>query len=590
MTQTQKQVHIIGLHAEGYKAIQTVLLTPDLFSEKLVRVTGEIGNGKSSLMELLQIALSGTDAIAKKDALKSGFLSEVQILDGDHKLFMGARVRDIERGENKGTPKFETFLYEKDNDGKPFTPVIDGRKATAGDYMNMLHTDITFNMPVLFSNNQTEHRKLLEGLFKNELQKLGIEAVIERIEAAKKRQDNARAICDANGAFRSTFEEEGWNIDDLALLQQIDIEKVRQQITDKEIEKDRILRSSENEKELAKTKLQSEKDAALREIQVEIQKITEQIRELNEKKTAEYGKLKDVSDKWQAQRSRISEVFDVANNQIESFPIEETAKEAIRKIVSGQKAKQILALGEEPTVPEQPRIVQIITSIPQIETPFDDEYKPFVQSRLALLKKYREKQAEEVVLPEISITDTTAIDEAITALKVKRDSAEKNNKMVARYGYWQTWIEAKGVYEKEIDTLRKLYGKVNTGVPGLIISPEATGSGRIEIWLKYDGQYDAGFFGNETGEHRFLFEYSNFQRSIIGLLLQASRLNLKSKALRMAFIDDISVTKKSIEMIERVCDEFDLKLWTSYAKDDYDLDNIPDGEIIVEGGTVFFNS
>jgi len=136
----QQQVHILGLRAQGYKSIEAVTLSPDLFTGKLVRVTGDIGNGKTSLMELVQIALSGSDAIAKKDALKTGFLSEVQILDGEHKLFMGVRVRDIERGESKGQPKFETFLFEKDKDGKQYVPVIDGRKATASDYMNMLHS------------------------------------------------------------------------------------------------------------------------------------------------------------------------------------------------------------------------------------------------------------------------------------------------------------------------------------------------------------------------------------------------------------------------------------------------------------------
>jgi hypothetical protein len=42
-------------------------------------------------------------------------------------------------------------------------------------------------------------------------------------------------------------------------------------------------------------------------------------------------------------------------------------------------------------------------------------------------------------------------------------------------------------------------------------------------------------------------------------------------------------------MMHRICDEFDLKLWTTYAKDDYDLENIPEGEIVVEGGHIFFN-
>jgi hypothetical protein len=221
-------------------------------------------------MELMQIALSGSDAVAKKDTLKNGFIAEVQIADGEHKLFMGARVREISKGENKGEPIFETFLYEKDLDGKPFVPIIDGRKATASDYMNMLHTEITFNMPALFSNNQTEHRKLIESLFMAELKTLGIDEVVDRISKAKTRQDNTRAICEANGAFKTTFEDEGFKVEELALLTRIDIEQLRQQITAKEIEKDRILRTSEDAKALFEEKAKSEKAAELRIIQDKI--------------------------------------------------------------------------------------------------------------------------------------------------------------------------------------------------------------------------------------------------------------------------------------------------------------------------------
>jgi len=586
----QQQVHILGLRAQGYKSIEAVELMPDIFAGKLVKVVGEIGNGKSSLLELLQIALSGSDAIAKKDALKTGFLSEVQILDGEHRLFMGVRVRDIERGESKGQPKFETFLFEKDKDNKPYVPVIDGRKATASDYMNMLHTDITFNMPVLFTNNQTEHRKLLEKLFEAELQKLGIEEVIKRIEEAKKRQDNTRAICEANGAFKSTFEEEGWTTEVLETLKKVDIESVRQAITDKEIEKDRIIRDSENGKQLAEQKAQNERDVLLWGIQDKVQAVTEQIRELNEKKQMEYGKLKQVCDVWQMKFSDLQTRWSSIDGQINSFPVEDSAKTAIKAIVSGQKSKQILALGAEPEVPTQPNTIEIINGVPQaVPMDVDKEYNPFIDSRTNLLSEYRDLKAAPLIIAAPADIDVSAIDTAIEQLKIRRDSADKNNQLVARFGYWNTWIEAKGMYEKEIDVLRKLYGKVNTGVSGLIISPELTDTGRVQIWLKYDGKYDPEFFGNVVGEHRYLFEYSAFQRSIIGLLLQASRLDMKDKVLRMAFVDDISVTKKSIEMIERVCGEFDLKLWTSYAEDNYDLENIPEGKVIVENGHVFFN-
>lgn len=585
----QQTVEIIGFRANGYKAIQAVVLKPDLLSEKLVRVVGDIGNGKSSLMELLQIALSGSEAVAKKDALKSGFLSEVQISDGDHKLFMGARVTEFSKGENKGQAKFETFLFEKDIDGKPFAPVIDGRKATAADYMNMLHTDITFNIPALFSNNPTEHRKLLEALFSDELAKLGIEAVLERIALAKKRQDNTRAICEANGAFKTTFEEEGWKIEQLEAIQKVDIETIRQKITAKEIEKDRILNSAEATKELNETKAKNDKDEKLRGVQTKATAVTEKIREINEVKLNNYSEAIKVSEKWQSEFSAIVDSFANPVNTIKNFPIEDVAKKSIEAILSGQKSKQILAIGTEPIAPVEPNIIQIVSGSAQIPAVYDPEYAPLVKERLELVDEYKAILVIPITLPEVEAPNTEAIDNTISQLKIQRDSAEKNNQLAARFSFWNTWIEAKGIYEKEIDTLRKLYAKVNTGVAGLVITPITTKSERIEIYLQYNGCYDPAFFGNEPQEQRFLFDYSAFQRSIIGLMLQSARLDIKPKALRIAFIDDISVTRKSIEMLERVCTENSLRLWTSYAKDDYDLDNLADGEIVVQGGEIFFN-
>ena len=577
----QQEVQIIGFRANGYKAIEAVVLQPDLLKEKLVRIVGEIGNGKSSLMELMQIALSGSDAVAKKDALKTGFIAEVQISDGDHKLFMGAKVTEFVKGENKGMPKFETFLYEKDIDGKPFVPVIDGRKATASDYMEMLHTEITFNMPLLFSNNQTEHRKLIEGLFSQELKSLGIEAVVARIEDAKKRQDNTRAICEANGAFRSTFEDEGYKVEELEQLQPVNLESIRQQITEKEIEKDRILRQSDDAKALFEEKARSERDGVLRGIQDKVQAITEEIRVRNDKFEMQYKAQKGA---WLANES-IKQAYVNAKEQLLDWPVSDNAKSDIFIIIDKDQKESVLPLVE----PLQPETIVILNNVPQVQGTVAG-YEDLIEKRQSLLTEYRTKQSEPMPTFVAQSIDTTEIDSVIGNLKVRRDSAEKVNNLVNRFRYWQTWIEAKGLYEKEIDTLRKLYGKVNTGVAGMVIDPMTTNTGRIEIWLKYNGTYDSDFFGNAETEQRFLFEYSAFQQSIIGLLLQAARLDLKPKALRMAFIDDISVTKKSIEMLNRVCDQHNLKLWTTYAKDDYDLNNIPDGEIIVEGGHIFFSN
>ncbi len=104
-------------------------------------------------------------------------MAESQLIDGDIKLYAGVSVEEYSRGERKGDPKYEVFLYAKDNNGKQYVPIIDGVAATASQYMSMLTTELTFSLPDLFSENQTTHRKLIERLFKPELDKLGAEAL-----------------------------------------------------------------------------------------------------------------------------------------------------------------------------------------------------------------------------------------------------------------------------------------------------------------------------------------------------------------------------------------------------------------------------
>jgi hypothetical protein len=65
-------------------------------------------------------------------------------------------------------------------------------------------------------------------------------------------------------------------------------------------------------------------------------------------------------------------------------------------------------------------------------------------------------------------------------------------------------------------------------------------------------------------------------------------LDLKSRAMRLALLDDVPMTAKGIEVLRRIVEEKDLYLWTTNTTDQYDTENPKDGEIIVEGGEVFF--
>ena len=126
----------------------------------VIEVIGDIGNGKSTLLESIAAATTGTNHIKDKSLLEKGFKSEVCLMDGHHKVYMGIKVSEYSRGKNKGESKFETYIYEYDKNGKVISePTIDGVSASAKEYSEMLSTALTFRMADMFSENQTVHKK-----------------------------------------------------------------------------------------------------------------------------------------------------------------------------------------------------------------------------------------------------------------------------------------------------------------------------------------------------------------------------------------------------------------------------------------------
>ena len=589
--QKQKQVYIVGLEATNYKNMRAVVLTPDLLSQKLIMVKGEIGAGKSSVLELVSMPLSGFDGIHKEN-LVNGFIDEIQISDGDLKIFLGAKMGQVTRGENAGTQKFESLMYCKDNTGKHYQPIIAGKPATAATYAKEITTDLIFSLPDLFSSNATTHRKLLEKLFSEELGKLGVEKVVEKINKAKLVRDNRRSICDASGSFLETFKAEGWSEEDLQKLTPVDLEAMQKEIIALEVKKGSAKTSVDDKNELAKNAAQAIKDKALQKIKDDAVGVVGKIRVLTEKKRADYATAKTVFDEIDAElRYAADEIVSIgAEIQSATFLSEDDKKELKAPI----QEKYVSFLEKERyknvTVPVLPLLIEISEDgKPIIPEKYDEEYAPLVSERNELLKKYAELSAEELVYKKVDPTDTTEVDKKIEAANIKKSAGERTNRICERFGQWTSWMESKAEYESLVSELRRLYALINTGVEGLIISPIEAGNG-VNIWLQYSGNYNKEFFGNKDGELRFLYDYSETQRGIIGIMLQAARLDLKEKCLRLCVVDSIPLTKIGIEVLGQLCEERNVQLITSYTDDSYDLDNLDDGEVIVENGSVFFNN
>lgn len=584
----QKQIKLIGLKVKNNGIIQAAELTPDLLSKRLVLVTGNIGNGKSTLLNAAKIATSGTDAIKKSDVLPEGFIAEALLMDGEVPIYIGVKNTKYQRGEKAGEDKLETYLYTKDDKGKAIQPVIDGVAWTASQYWKALTTELTHSLNDLFSENQTTHRKLIEKLFKQELDALNANEVVARINLARDARNEARIMCQSNGAFMERFQSEGYNESQLDALKYINIDKIKEDIRNAEIEKDRAINTPESEYQLICAKIDANRNKELQRIKDEGSAIRNKINAEKQNNLIEYTQ----------QLSKYNESKLMVDKLVEDY---KKVQEEVYKFINFNKTSEIRneqgklidctasKIQKDVVFAIENAFIEKMSQIEVINKPIEKSVsQELINALNQKAEEYKALESSPVIYPEKVQPDTSAIDKNIMNLRNSLMSAEENNKIFQRYQLWRNWIEAKALYEKEVDELRKLYASIDTGVEGMKIVPRDTDNGKVEVWIMYNGHYNPAYFGNKEKQSRFMFDYSSFQRTIIGLLLQSARLNLKSRALRVAFIDDVAFTQNDISVLTNIAEELNLKLITAWTHE-ADKEQLMDGQVLVDGGEVFFN-
>ena len=585
----QRQFTLIGLRLSKYHTIQAIELTPDILSNKLVRVAGEHRQGKTSVLNGLKMSLGGLSEIQKKEALEKGFLAESHLIGCGLNLFIGIRVTEFSKGESKGEPKLETFIYSKKPDGTIEPPILDGKKLTAAEFSKIVDTGMTFGFSDVFSNQPTEQKRVIEKMYSSELGKLGAEAIISKVNDARTKRDLARGVCDSLASFMEQFESEGWVKADLELLTMTDLAKFDSDIILQSGKRQSALDNVSKDNELAETKAKAVRTSALQLIKDDARKIVDKIRAKTKEKEDAYRKEKSAYDAIALSVSGERKLFDDINELVtdseflssnDKASIILTSKAAIDKF---EKSKKI------GTAPILPNVIQVDEmNIPTIPEVYEKDYEPLVKERQTLLDKYAELRDSKLEFEEITTPDVSAYDKKITELQASKKSVEKKNSVCNRFAKWQEWIEAKTLYEDYMDELSNLYAKVDTGIAGLKIYP-MEGSRSMDLWLKYDGVEDPDFFDNKDARPTFLFEYSAMQRAVLGVMIQSSRLERKEIGVRVCVIDEIPMTRMGIDMMDRICEKYDVQLMTSYPDDRYDKIEPEEGMIIVEGGEVFFS-
>lgn len=591
METKQKQVKLIGIRVKNNGIIQAAELTPDLLQKRLVLITGETGNGKSTLLNSAKIAVSGTSAIKKSDALQDDFVAEALMRDGDVPIYIGVKTDKFSRGENAGKQKVVTYLYTKDANGKNIQPVIDGVQWTAAQYWSALTTDLTHSLNDLFSENQVVHKRLIENLFRSELGKFDLDKLEKEILELRKERDVKRLVCQSNGAYMERFIDEGWNETSLGLIEKKDIADLRQKLSQLNVTRGAKLLNVESEYNMACMRIDNERRDHIAELESKVDEITETLKSEELALALKYQEEMCLYNSKRDARTAFEESYSRIKDELYEFLGYDTSadihdEQGLIVFYSGTQDKNAMsvvyyledyynaALQRDYIVPDEPVLGRVSSDTTEA------------------LKRAMELRDEAVntpsKYPEKGTVDTSDIDEKISSLESEISVAEQTNRIYDRYQMWQEWIGAKESYESKLDELRRLYASVDTGVQGLRIVPRETESGKLEIWAMYDGSYNPEYFSNPKKESRFMFDYSSFQRTIIGLMLQSACLDKKPKALRLAFVDDVAFTPRDIDVLTDISERLDLRLITAWTHE-ADSSNLLDGQVLIDGGEIFFN-
>jgi hypothetical protein len=204
-----------------------------------------------------------------------------------------------------------------------------------------------------------------------------------------------------------------------------------------------------------------------------------------------------------------------------------------------------------------------------------------------LLVKYEGVKYQYVTQMKSPQGDTSHLEGQLEEILTKLSESKANNTICDQISAFESWRDANELVFRLRDEYAEMLSSVDTGVEGLRISVDKTEGGKLDIYLTYDGTFDPVYFGNLDKDERKLSSYSGTQRPMICLLLQNYLLNKLPKAMRYLWIDDVPIDKKTKLLLERMGHDLDVTVIVNITGD-FTKEGLTSGEILIEGGEVFF--
>ena len=566
----QKEVKIIALKInEKFGILQSFECEFDT-NKNLIVIKGEVGSGKTTFRKSLNLGTYGSETLKDDKALYGKIDQEVQLLDGDTPIYVGCK------SDKKG--KLTYVIYTRDDEGKIVKdPVIDGVKVTPSVYLKSLQTALTWRMEELTSENTTVQKKLLLELYKADLAKAGVifdksdddytESILGRIDWA----DNERSQADYErkkvGGFANHLEPMGIYMDKPDTLPK------RKDLEGLESERNKLAYSLEN--------VESQKQQKLDGIKIKGDEVYVKLRAVNVEIEKENKKLEEDFDKLRTSCVDAKMFKERIESDLVSLKVNGGLKEEGLQYL-------VKMLNDTVELPDQPKY----TPLPLV--PFNEDGKCTVadfgdnvevNNLLIQLKDHG-----EAYLKIKNEEDTEGRGKIEEEIKLKEQAillAKENNGKCDAVDAFIDWSEADKKVAKLKREYAKMLGAVHTGVEGLKIE-SLEEEGKLDIYLTYNGEYDPAYFGNPDKEFRKLSSYSGTQKPMICLLLQNYLLSKKPKAMRYLWIDNVPIDNKTRVLLDKMGSELRLTIFVNITGD-FDRSSLDSGDILIEGGEVFFN-
>ena len=565
----QKEVKIIGLKVNQQMGIlQSCQLKFDT-KNNLIAVKGEVGSGKTTLHKALQLGTLGSDALKEDKTLYGEINNEVQLLDGNEKIYVGCKSTKV--------GGLDYVLYVKDAEGKIVKePTIDGVKATPAAYLKELQTALTWRMDELTSENPTIQKKILLELYKSELAKVGVvfdkkleeysDSILGKIELAENERAEKEFLRKQVGGFANQLKPLGIDVDAPETLpKRINLEEL------------------ERKKNALQFKIENVDDVKNQELD----KLKNQADAITNKLKDENNKIKDANkiieadfEKVKTQHSQNVHTYNGLLTDIETLVDANCFSKAV--------GLEFITLLEKNFKNEGPMAAPLKGEIQFNEdgkclTKQWDEPGPIVY----LLRELTNIKLSYIELSGAEAADTTVYENDLQLIVSQMSIDKENNRKCDMVDAYLQWHDAHQLVMDLKDEYAAMLAGINTGVDGLNICVDKE-DGKLDIYLTYNGVYDIKYFNNPKLEQRKLSSYSGTQKPLICLLLQNYLLSKKPKALRYLWIDNVPIDKKTKALLNKMGEELNLTIIVNITGD-FTKEGLEDGDILIEGGEVFFN-